>query len=144
MLRLETKRDREIERKGGEKEIRKNTKKINVTKQRRRATYTVAWIGSDERLSPSLFARGDEFPFSAGTIFIAGNFEPRETRVRSFTRKQRGQSCFPRDAPLIRRRLSRRCAQSWRCHAASKYSDASAIRLRDLPPPPEIRASNYD
>lgn len=77
-------------------------------------------------------------------------FRARETRSRDRSRKQRAIAAFPEahtyiSAPHWRQRRLSRDAKHWRCRISSKYSDASAIRLRDLPPPPpEIRASNYD
>lgn len=97
-------------------------------------------------MSLFLSSRGDEFPFSAGTIFIRG--EPRGPRENAFTsaRANNGRSCFSRDrgaysasAPAT---FISRCREPWRCHMPLNI--ASAIRLRDLSPPPEIRASNYD
>jgi len=127
---------------------RERDTKYKENKQQSRRAY--AWIGSEQRVS--LRARWWIFFLSAGAIFIAGETSNREkrvhecTRVRSFTRANGGQSYFSRDAARIRRAAPSNVYLAMRSpgDVTPHLNIASAIRLRDLPPPAEIRASNCD
>lgn len=95
-----------IERQGTVERVRKKERFEHKENKRQRREHIHAPLHGSARKSVSLFlsSRGDEFPFSAGTIFIRG--EPRGRERNAFTSANSGRSCFSREP----RRLFGLCA----------------------------------
>lgn len=122
LLIRETRHGRERER-----EIRKHKEN---KQQRREHIHAPLHESAWKSVSLFLSSRGDEFPFSAGTIFICGEPRGREKRVHECTRKQRAIVFFQR-----LRRLFGLCAGDvyLAMQRALAMSYASKYSVRDTP-----------